>query len=108
MAWFTLLLAGLCEVGFVIGLHFSAGFTRLWASVATAAAGLASFYLLSAAMRTVSIGTAYAAWTAIGVAGSALLGIIVFGDSASVPRLAGICLVLGGVVVLRFAGSSVA
>lgn len=105
MAWILLLFAGLCEVGFVMGLHFAAGFSRLWPSLVTAAAGLVSFYLLSVAMRAIPVGTAYAVWTALGVVGAVILGIIFLGDSANVLRLTGICLVLGGVVMLRIAES---
>lgn len=106
MAWAILIIAGVCETGMVLGLHFAAGFTRLWPSLGTAAFGLASFYLLSVAMRSIPVGTAYAIWTAIGVVGTALLAITLLNEPAGILRLTGISLILGGVVLLRLAESS--
>lgn len=105
MAWVVLIIAGCCETGMVIGLHFAAGFTRLWPSLYTAAFGLASFYLLSVAMKTIPVGAAYAIWTAIGVVGAVLFAIIFLGDPANILRLTGISLILGGVIILRIAES---
>src|SRR3546814_21099470 len=77
MAWFYLLLAGVFEIGFAIGLKYTEGFTRLWPSVATAAAAAVSLWLLTQPLRTIPVGTAYAIWTGIGAVGVATVGILV-------------------------------
>ena len=103
MAWLTLLVAGLFEAGMVVGLNLSEGFTRLWPSLLMVVSGGISFYLLSVAMQSVPAGTAYAVWTAIGASGAVLLGVLFFGEPANLLRMAGIAVVLGGVVMLRLA-----
>ena len=103
MAWVILFVAGLFEVGFVMGLNFSEGFTRLLPSLATFVSGGISFYLLSAAMQSIPVGTAYVVWTAIGAAGAVLLGVFLLGEPANAMRLAGIGVVLVGVVMLKLA-----
>ena len=103
MAWVMLLVAGLFEVGFVMGLNFSEGFTRLLPSLATFVSGGISFYLLSVAMQSIPVGTAYAVWTAIGAAGAVLLGVFLLGEPANALRMAGIAVVLGGVLMLKLA-----
>lgn len=95
--------AGLFEIGLVMGLNFSDGFTRLLPSLGMLVSGGISFYLLSVAMQSIPVGTAYAVWTAIGAAGAVLIGIFVLGEPANVLRLAGIVVVLGGVVMLKLA-----
>ena len=104
MSWIYLLLAGLFEIGFAMGLKYSEGFTRLWPSLGTAVAAAISLWLLTQALRTLPVGTAYAIWTGIGALGVAILGIFLFGDSASWPRLACIGLIVAGVVGLKLAG----
>lgn len=101
MAWTYLFLAGLLEVAWAIGLKYTHGFTRLWPSVGTAAAMVASFALLAQALRTIPIGTGYAVWTGIGAVGAATLGIVLFKEPASALRLASIGLVVAGIVGLR-------
>lgn len=101
MPWIHLLLAGLFEIGFAMGLKYSHGFTRLWPSLATAVAAAISLWLLTQALRTIPVGTGYAIWTGIGALGVAVLGIFLFGDSASWPRLACIGLIVAGVVGLK-------
>ncbi len=101
MAWIYLAVAGLLEIVFAYGLKTAAGFTRLWPSVMTVIAAAASLYLLSRALRTIPIGTGYAVWTGIGAAGTALVGIMVLGESRTGPRLASIALILIGVIGLR-------
>ena len=101
MHWFLLVLAGLFEVGWAIGLKSSHGFTRLWPSVATLVLMSLSFFLLATALKHLPIGTAYAVWTGIGAVGTALLGIILFGESASPARLACIGLILAGIAGLK-------
>ena len=101
MAWLYLLLAGLFEIGFALGLKFSEGFTRLWPTVGFMVSGGISFYLLSVAMKTLPVGTAYAVWTGIGAAGTAMLGILVLKESGDVFRVISIALIVAGVVGLR-------
>lgn len=103
MAWVILVVAGLFEAGMVLGLDASEGFTKLWGSVVMVVSGGISFYLLSLAMQSISAGTAYAVWTAIGASLAVLLGILFLGEPANLLRLVGIAVVLGGVLVLRFA-----
>ena len=102
MAWLFLLLAGLCEIAWAIGLKYTEGFTRLVPSVLTLASMAASVILLGLAVKTLPIGTAYAVWTGIGAVGTAILGIFLFGDSATALRLACIGLIVAGIVGLKF------
>ena len=101
MAWTILVLAGLLEVGWAIGLKYTDGFTRLVPSLLTALSMLASLGLLGLALRSLPLGTAYAVWTGIGAVGTATLGIILFGEPAQVMRLACIGLILAGIVGLK-------
>ena len=103
-AWVLLLLAGLLETGWAVGLKYSEGFTRLWPSVFTAAAMAGSFYLLALAVRTLPLGTAYAVWTGIGAVGAVIWGILFLGEPGNAARLVCVLLILGGIVGLRFAG----
>ncbi|MBF8221541.1 quaternary ammonium compound efflux SMR transporter SugE [Halomonas sp. 328] len=103
-AWILLVIAGLLEVAWALGLKASAGFTRLWPSLFTLAAMIASFYLLAQAMKVLPVGTAYAIWVGIGALGTVLLGILIYGDSASPLRLVSLVLVLAGLVGLKLAG----
>lgn len=104
MAWLLLIVAGLLEIGWAIGLKYTEGFTRLWPSVWTIAGLALSMVLLAAAARTLPIGTAYAVWTGIGAAGTAILGMILFGEAATVMRLVCIGLIVAGVLGLKIAG----
>ena len=103
MAWALLIVAGLFEVGWAIGLKYTEGFTRLWPSLWTVAAMAISIYLLALAVRTLPMGTSYAVWTGIGAAGTALLGIILFNEPATPGRLASIALIVAGIAGLRLA-----
>ncbi len=103
MAWIYLVVAGLLEIVFALSLKYSQGFTRLWPSVGFAVAGAGSFYLLTQALRTLPVGVAYAVWTGIGAAGTALVGILYLGEPATALRLFCIALIITGVVGLRFA-----
>jgi quaternary ammonium compound-resistance protein SugE len=103
MAWTVLFVAGLFEVGWAIGLKYTAGFTRWWPSVLTIAAMIVSVYLLAVAVRTLPIGTGYAVWTGIGAAGTVILGIVLLGEPATFARLACIGLILAGIVGLKLA-----
>ena len=103
MAWVLVWIAGCFEVSFALGLKYSEGFTKLVPSVIGLGSGLVSFLLLTVAMKSLSVGSAYAVWTGIGAAGTVLVGIIVLGDSASPGRLVAVGFVLVGVVGLRLA-----
>ena len=105
MPWIYLLIAGLLEIGWAIGLKYTVGFTRPWPSLATAVTMIASFYFLSQAVKAIPIGTAYAVWTGIGAAGTALLGILLFADSVAPARLFFLGLILAGVVGLKATAS---
>lgn len=101
MAWIYLVVAGLFEIGFAIGLSRSQGFSRTGPVVLMVVSGGLSFYLLSLAMRTLPAGTAYAVWTGIGAAGTVLAGILLFKEPAGAMRIGAIALILTGVVALR-------
>ena len=103
--WISLLVAGLLEVAWATGLKFTDGFSRLWPSVGTVAAIAGSLFLLSIAVKTLPIGTAYAVWTGIGAVGTALLGIVLFGETAAAARLACIGLIVAGIVGLKAVSS---
>lgn len=103
MAWAILFVAGLFEIGWAIGLKYTEGFTRLWPSLWTVAAMAISIYLLALAVRTLPMGTSYAVWTGIGAAGTALLGILLLNEPATVGRLASIALIVAGIAGLRLA-----
>jgi quaternary ammonium compound-resistance protein SugE len=104
MAWIYLLLAGLFEIAWAIGLKYTHGFSRLLPSVLTVAAMALSLALLGLALRTLPVGTAYAIWTGIGAVGTAALGIYLFSEPATAARLACIGVIVGGIVGLKFAG----
>jgi len=101
MNWILLILAGLLEIVWAVGLKYTEGFTRLWPSVITVAAMLVSLALLGVAMRTLPASTAYAVWMGIGVVGTAILGIMVLGEPATFGRLFSISLILAGVIGLK-------
>ncbi len=101
MAWLLLVIAGLLEVGWALGLKASQGFTRPMPSALTVIAMMASFYLLAQAMKVLPVGTAYAIWVGIGAVGTVLLGILFYGDSASPLRLLSLVLILAGLVGLK-------
>lgn len=101
MAWLYLLVAGLLEIAWAIGLKYSQGFTKVVFSIPTIACMILSFFFLSIALRTLPVGTAYTVWTGIGAMGTALLGVILFGEPASMKRFICIGLILAGVLGLR-------
>jgi quaternary ammonium compound-resistance protein SugE len=101
MAWLVLAVAGLFEVGWAIGLKYTDGFSRLWPSVATAAAMVVSVVLLGWAMRSLPVGTAYAVWTGIGAVGTVVLGIVLFGEPATLGRLVCVTLIVAGIIGLK-------
>lgn len=103
MAWLLLLIAGLLEVGWAIGLKYTEGFTRLWPSVGTLTAMTLSVVLLGIAMKSLPVGTSYAVWVGVGAVGTAILGMVLFGESASAGRLISLGLIVAGIVGLKLA-----
>lgn len=101
MAWIILGLAGLCEVGFTTAMKYADGFTKLMPSFVFAVLYIASAILLAQAVKTLPLGTAYAVWTGIGAVGTAIIGIIIFGDPASLARLFFLSLIVVGIVGLK-------
>lgn len=101
MAWVVLFVAGLMEIGWAVGLKYTAGFTRLWPSLGTIAALVVSMGLLGLSLRTLPLGTAYAVWTGIGTLGTAVLGILLFREPATAARLVCIALIVAGIVGLK-------
>jgi quaternary ammonium compound-resistance protein SugE len=104
MAWLILFAAGLLETGWAVGLKYTEDFSRLWPSVWTILAMVLSLVMLSYALKTLPIGTAYAVWTGIGACGTAILGIELFGEPATVARLISLGLIVAGIVGLKLVG----
>ncbi len=100
-AWIILFIAGLCEVGWAVGLKFTEGFSRLWPSAATLLAMVASVVLLGWSLKVLPLGTAYAVWTGIGAVGTAILGVYLFDESREVLRFVCIGLIVAGIVGLK-------
>ena len=101
MAWLYLFLAGVCEVGWAVGLKYSNGFSRPFPTIVTVIAMALSLGLLGLALKSLPLGTAYAVWTGIGAIGTVVLGLILFGESADAMRLVCIGLILTGIVGLK-------
>ena len=103
MPWLILLLAGLFEVGWAIGLKYTDGFTRLWPTVGTVLAMVISLGLLGIAMKSLPVGTSYAVWVGVGAVGTAILGIVLLGEPANAGRLISLGLIVAGIVGLKLA-----
>jgi quaternary ammonium compound-resistance protein SugE len=103
MAWIILIVAGLFEVGWAIGLKYTEGFTRLWPTIWTALAMLVSLALLGIAMKSLPVGTAYSVWVGVGAVGTVILGIVLLGESADAARLVSVALIVSGIVGLKLA-----
>ena len=101
MAWLLLLVAGILEVGWAVGLKYTEGFTRPLPTVLTLTAMAVSMGLLGLAVRTLPIGTAYAVWTGIGATGTVIVGILLLGEPASLPRLGCVLLIVAGIIGLK-------
>jgi quaternary ammonium compound-resistance protein SugE len=106
MDWILLVVAGLFEIGWAIGLKYTEGFTRLWPTLWTVGAMVVSLALLGLALKTIPIGTGYAVWTGVGAAGTAILGIILFAEPATVLRLGSIGLIVAGIVGLKLVSAN--
>ena len=103
MPWMILVVAGLLEIGWAAGLKYSEGLTRLWPAAFTIAAMVVSMWLLAVAVRSLPVGTAYAVWTGLGTVGTALVGIVMLGEPATLARLACIAMIVAGIVGLKLA-----
>jgi quaternary ammonium compound-resistance protein SugE len=101
MSWTILIIAGLFEVGWAIGLKYTQGFTRLWPTLGTVLSMVISLWLLGIAMKTLPIGTAYGVWVGIGAVGTVILGIVLLNEPASMPRLVSVALIVAGIVGLK-------
>lgn len=102
-SWLLVLIAGLMETGWALGLKYSQGFTKPIPSVATIVGAVASFWLLSLAMKDLPVGTAYAVWVGIGTVGTAIAAIVLFDEPANLLRVSGILLILAGIITLKLA-----
>ncbi len=103
MNWAILIIAGIFEIGWAVGLKYTEGFSRLWPTVATVTAMVISLVLLGIAVKTLPVGTAYAVWVGIGTIGTAILGMMLFGEPASMLRLASLGFILVGIAGLKLA-----
>jgi len=101
MAWLMLLVAGLFEVVWAVGMKYSAGFTRLWPSIITFVGAIVSFVLLSAAMRSIPLGTAYTVWTGIGAVGAFVAGVVMLGEQLNTMRVTAAVLIVCGLVMMK-------
>lgn len=106
MNWIYLIIAGIFEIAWAIGLKYTEGWSRLWPSVITGSLMVVSFYFLSLAVKTLPIGTAYAVWTGIGTVGAAVIGMMVFGESRDISRIICIMLIIGGIAGLKVTSSN--
>lgn len=105
MNWIILIIAGLFEVGWAIGLKYTEGFTRLWPTVGTITAMIVSLGLLGIAMKGLPVGTAYSIWVGVGAIGTVILGVVLLGESASVARMASVALILAGIIGLKLSNA---
>ena len=103
MAWIILVIAGLFEVGWAIGLKYTEGFTRLWPTVWTVLAMIISLWLLGIAMKSLPGGTAYSVWVGVGAVGTVILGIVLLGEPANAARLISVALIIAGIIGLKHA-----
>ncbi len=106
MPWIILVLAGLFEIGWAIGLKYTDGFTRLWPTLGTVAAMAISLFLLGIAMKSLPVGTAYAIWVGVGAVGTAILGLVLLGEPANAGRLVSLGLIVAGIIGLKLASAA--
>jgi quaternary ammonium compound-resistance protein SugE len=105
MPWINLTIAGVLEIAWAISLKYTEGFSKLWPNLFTAIGMIASFYFLAQALKVIPVGTGYAVWTGIGAAGTAVLGIVLFAESAAPARLACIMAIVAGIIGLKLTSS---
>ena len=103
MSWLVLVLAGLFEIGWAIGLKYTDGFTKLWPTIGTVASMVVSLGLLGVAMKSLPVGTAYAVWVGVGAVGTAILGIVLLGEPANAGRMVSLGLIVAGIIGLKLA-----
>jgi len=103
MNWIILVIAGLFEMAWAIGLKYTEGFTRLWPTVWTVAAMIISLWLLGIAMKSLPVGTAYSIWVGVGAVGTVILGIVLFGEPANPARIISVALIIAGIIGLKLA-----
>jgi quaternary ammonium compound-resistance protein SugE len=103
MAWVVLVIAGLFEVGWAIGLKYTEGFTKLWPTAWTVLAMIVSLWLLGIAMKSLPVGTAYSVWVGVGATGTVIVGIVLLGEPANMPRLLSVALIVAGIIGLKLA-----
>jgi quaternary ammonium compound-resistance protein SugE len=103
MSWLVLVLAGLFEIGWAIGLKYTDGFTKLWPTLGTVASMIVSLGMLGIAMKSLPVGTAYAVWVGVGAVGTAILGIVLLGEPANAGRMVSLALIVAGIVGLKLA-----
>lgn len=103
MNWFILVVAGIFEIGWAVGLKYTEGFTRLWPTIGTVLSMITSLGLLGIAMKSLPVGTAYAVWVGVGTVGTAILGIMLLGEAANPLRLVSLGLIVAGIVGLKLA-----
>ena len=101
LAWWLLICAGLLEIGWLVAMKYSEGFTKLWPTGVVFVLGLLSFYLISLCLKVIPVGTAYVVWTGIGAVGGAVVGIVLFGEPRDAWRITSIALVVAGIVGLK-------
>ncbi len=106
IAWLLLLIAGAMEVGWLVAMKYSEGFTKLWPTVGVVVLGLASFYLLSLCLKVIPVGTAYVVWTGIGAVGGAIVGMMLFNEPRDAWRLVSIALIVAGIVGLKLTAAA--
>jgi quaternary ammonium compound-resistance protein SugE len=106
MPWILLIVAGLFEIGWAVGLKYTEGFTRLWPTLGTIVSMIISLALLGLAMRSLPLGTSYAVWVGVGAVGTAILGIVLFAEPASAGRLLSLALILAGIIGLKLSTNS--
>ena len=105
MNWIILIVAGLFEVGWAVGLKYTEGFTRLWPSLGTIISMIISLGLLGIAMKGLPLGTAYGIWVGVGAVGTVIAGIVLLGESASVPRMISVALIIAGIIGLKLSNA---
>ena len=106
MAWIILVIAGLFEIGWAIGLKYTESFTRLWPTIGTVLAMIISLWLLGIAMKSIPVGTAYSVWVGVGAVGTVILGIVLLGEPVNLARLISLTLIIAGIIGLKLSASA--